>query len=174
MKALSLRQPWLWVVLHGKTIENRVWNTHYRGRFLLHASKGMTRCEYENARAFCEPVWETLGQDPDQMPAFDSPLLARGRIAGIATITDVVPPALWRTDAVDAASSSRRHRLMHYGTALTDNGDWRWHMKEQYGFVLSDVRALAFTVPWSATQRWFDVPLESPVMKMLHEAGDLR
>src|SRR3990167_9411398 len=50
MKALSIRQPWAWLILHaGKDIENRGWPTSFRGRFLIHASKGMTRAEYELA-----------------------------------------------------------------------------------------------------------------------------
>jgi hypothetical protein len=40
MKALSLKQPWAELVLQGKKkIEIRKWNTHFRGEFLLHASK---------------------------------------------------------------------------------------------------------------------------------------
>ena len=39
MKVLSLRPVWAWAVLHGgKTIENRTWNTDYRGPLLIHAS----------------------------------------------------------------------------------------------------------------------------------------
>ena len=40
MKALSLKQPFAELVVLGKkTIELRKWNTHFRGRFLIHASK---------------------------------------------------------------------------------------------------------------------------------------
>jgi len=40
MKALSIRQPWIWAFLHaGKDVENRGWRTAYRGPLLLHASK---------------------------------------------------------------------------------------------------------------------------------------
>ena len=47
MKALSIRQPWAWLIIHGgKDIENRTWHTKMRGRFLVHASQGMTRSEY--------------------------------------------------------------------------------------------------------------------------------
>ncbi|MCC5809903.1 MAG: ASCH domain-containing protein [Ectothiorhodospiraceae bacterium] len=50
MRALSIRQPWAWHILHsGKDIENRDWATKYRGRVLIHASKAMTRAEYEDA-----------------------------------------------------------------------------------------------------------------------------
>lgn len=39
MKALSLKQPWAWLVVTGqKPIENRKWATKYRGPLLIHAS----------------------------------------------------------------------------------------------------------------------------------------
>ncbi|ABF42178.1 conserved hypothetical protein [Candidatus Koribacter versatilis Ellin345] len=40
MKALSIRCPWWWFILHGgKDIENRDWYCSYRGPVLIHASK---------------------------------------------------------------------------------------------------------------------------------------
>ena len=40
MKALSLKQPFAELVVSGKkTIELRNWNTKFRGKFLIHASK---------------------------------------------------------------------------------------------------------------------------------------
>ena len=43
LKALSIRQPWAWLIVNGfKDVENRNWRTHWRGRLLIHASKGMT------------------------------------------------------------------------------------------------------------------------------------
>ncbi len=39
MKALSVRAPWWWAILHGKPVENRDWNTNFRGVIWLHASK---------------------------------------------------------------------------------------------------------------------------------------
>jgi hypothetical protein len=40
MKAISIRQPWAFLILnHGKDIENRKWKTSFRGRVLIHASK---------------------------------------------------------------------------------------------------------------------------------------
>ena len=40
MKALSIRQPWVWAITHaGKRVENRSWPCNYRGPVLLHASK---------------------------------------------------------------------------------------------------------------------------------------
>lgn len=78
MKALSIRQPWAWLILNaGKDIENRDWPTGFRGRFLIHASKGMTRDEYENA-----PAWVV------DLPGFDE--LERGGIVGSAELVSCV------------------------------------------------------------------------------------
>lgn len=52
MKAISVRQPWAWLLFHGKPIENRDWYTAYRGPLAIFSSKGMTRTEYEDAREF--------------------------------------------------------------------------------------------------------------------------
>lgn len=54
MKALSIRQPWAWLIINGgKDIENRSWHTKFRGRFLVHAAQGMTRKEWSYAVVFC-------------------------------------------------------------------------------------------------------------------------
>ncbi len=38
MKALSIRQPWAWLVVNGhKPVENRTWPTSHRGDTLIHA-----------------------------------------------------------------------------------------------------------------------------------------
>lgn len=85
MKALSIRQPWAWLILHaGKDIENRDWPTRFRGPFLIHASKGMTRSEYEDAT---DPLWARGGPTID-LPAFDD--LPRGGIVGRVEIVDCV------------------------------------------------------------------------------------
>lgn len=40
MKALSILQPWAWLIVNGhKDIENRRWSTGLRGRVLVHAGK---------------------------------------------------------------------------------------------------------------------------------------
>lgn len=54
MKVLSIKQPWAHLILHGgKDVENRTWATKHRGRFLVHASKGMTQAEYAEVFEWC-------------------------------------------------------------------------------------------------------------------------
>lgn len=84
--ALSLRQPWAWLVLNaGKDIENRTWPTKFRGQFLIHAAKGMTMNEYVDAFDCLDEI-ETTGQL--QIPTAKE--LQRGGIVGVARIADCV------------------------------------------------------------------------------------
>lgn len=42
--ALTVKQPWAHMIAYGgKTIENRGWETRYRGMFAIHAGKGWDR-----------------------------------------------------------------------------------------------------------------------------------
>lgn len=60
MKAISIRQPWCWAILNaGKDMENRDWLTRFRGPVLIHASKGMTRAEYEDCLATMHAISKT-------------------------------------------------------------------------------------------------------------------
>jgi len=44
MKALSVRQPWAWLIVAGyKDVENRTWATSFRGRIYIHASKSLDK-----------------------------------------------------------------------------------------------------------------------------------
>jgi hypothetical protein len=84
MKALTIRQPWVWAIFHaGKDIENRDWPTRLRGRIAIHAAKGMTRDEYESALFF---IQEATGKF--QCPDFEE--LVRGAIIGTVEIAGCV------------------------------------------------------------------------------------
>lgn len=144
MKALSLRQPWAYAVLHlGKRIENRTWDTTFRGTFLIHAAKACTAPEYEEfveftrGRAIAHPIVPL----PEALP--------RGGIVGRARLAGVVRP-----DGKNVSWSP-------HSTLLADAAglDLRWHIGGNYGFVLADVEPLPF-VPWRGAQRWFEVPEE--------------
>jgi hypothetical protein len=42
MKALSIRQPYAWLIVAGhKPVENRTWTVTHRGPLLIHASRKM-------------------------------------------------------------------------------------------------------------------------------------
>ncbi|KVZ27004.1 hypothetical protein WL14_00740 [Burkholderia cepacia] len=88
MKALSIRQPWAHLIVSGyKDIENRTWRTSYRGPLLIHASKGMTRAEYENAMRFAIVADVSY----EELKRFDES--ERGGIVGVVDVHDCVPPS---------------------------------------------------------------------------------
>lgn len=135
MKALSIRQPWASLIIKaGKDIENRSWPTKFRGRILIHASKGMTRGEHEDAIEFAV---DAIQADPRNTGAtttrtlrelgfaFDD--LPRGGIIGSVEIVDCV---------ADSASP--------------------WFMGPQ-GFVLRDPQPLPFQ-PFKGQLGFFEVP----------------
>jgi len=42
MKALSIKNPWAWLIVNGyKDIENRSWPTQLRGKILIHVGKSI-------------------------------------------------------------------------------------------------------------------------------------
>ncbi|MEM7300696.1 MAG: ASCH domain-containing protein [Pseudomonadota bacterium] len=86
-RALSVRQPWAWAIIHaGKDIENRSWQAvnhgrNVRGRIAIHASKGMTQAEYNDASGFIESLGISCPR-PDR--------LLMGGIIGTVDVVDVV------------------------------------------------------------------------------------
>lgn len=91
MKALSIRQPWAWLILNaGKDIENRDWPTKVRGRVLIHAAKGMTLDEFDDAMNFAHGKTDAV-----RMPIFNA--VQRGGIVGSVEIIDCVRshPSHW-------------------------------------------------------------------------------
>lgn len=85
--ALSVRQPWAWAIIHGgKDVENRSWQAvnhglRQRGRIAIHASKGMGRDEYEDAK-------DTIERTGKVCPPAHA--LERGGIIGSVEVVDVV------------------------------------------------------------------------------------
>ncbi|MDG9809498.1 MULTISPECIES: ASCH domain-containing protein [Pseudomonas] len=87
MKALSIKQPWAWLIIHGgKDIENRTWHTKFRGRFLVHASQGMTNKEYCDGLEFAMRAGDVrLLRD---FPTYQQ--MQRGGIVGSVELVDSV------------------------------------------------------------------------------------
>ena len=86
MKALSIRQPWVYAILHlGKRVENRTWYTPFRGTFAIHAAKKWGRDEKEDLECFREEI-ERRFEAP-------RPPLHLGYLVGTARLVDCVRPA---------------------------------------------------------------------------------
>lgn len=86
MLALSIRQPWAWLILHGgKDVENRTWRTPLRGRIAIHAAKTCTESEYQQAVHF---VRLRFRDDTPEIPARHE--LLKGGIVGHVDIVGCV------------------------------------------------------------------------------------
>lgn len=139
MIALSIRQPWAWLILRPdltgearaawlpsqarKDIENRTWPTKFRGRILVHAGKGCTYAEWDDADCFSTTIG---GPSIPEIAALD-----RGGIVGSVVLFDCVQ-----------ASESP------------------WFTGD-YGFVLRDPQVLPFR-PFKGALQFFDVPDATP------------
>ncbi len=79
MKALSIKQPWAWLICAGyKDIENRNWKTDFRGRIYVHASKDEMGCLI------------TSGETYGNLIPFPTERLPKGAIIGEVDIVDCV------------------------------------------------------------------------------------
>lgn len=137
MIALSIRQPWAWLIVNGfKDIENRDWPTRYRGRFLVHAGKKLTRKDYDEARAFVSGVSPHAYK---ALPDFADFVL--GGVVGEARLINCVAESTspWFTG----------------GAANNPPGT------VSYGFVLSHTRPLPF-MPYKGRLQFFDVRENKP------------
>lgn len=83
VKALSVKQPWAWLIIHGdKNIENRTWKTNCRGPLAIHASKSWDQEGYERL----------LEDDPEiLLPNHKYKKYKFGGIIGLCNLEDILP-----------------------------------------------------------------------------------
>lgn len=135
MIALSIRQPWAWLIVNGfKAVENRTWATNYRGDFLIHTGKVLLPADYDAAMLFIEAFVDPalVAQVPDMAE------LPLGGVVGMAKLVDCVTesPSPW-----------------FMGGAANGGG---------FGFVLTDAKPMPF-LSWKGKQGFFNVDLPGGV-----------
>ena len=65
MKALSIRQPWAWLIVNAyKDIENRTWSTDFRGRVYVHAGKRVKPGDFPKQRDYIREYGLILPEEP--------------------------------------------------------------------------------------------------------------
>ena len=80
MRALSIRQPWAWLIVNGyKDIENRTWATRFRGRVYVHAGRNVVPGDYPEQREYVRESGIVIPAD-----------LPRGAIVGEVVIAGCV------------------------------------------------------------------------------------
>jgi hypothetical protein len=131
MKALSIRSPWWWFILHaGKDIENRDWATKFRGTVYLHAGKWWRPDEV---------------RDDGETAAAITRIFPNEKYKG-AEITWAAMKAsggciVGKVDIIDCVSVS--------------SSPWFFG---RYGFVLANPVALDKPIPFKGALGFFDVP----------------
>jgi len=125
MKALSIRQPWAWLIVHGpKRVENRcrpdgrppsMWK--HRGPIAIHTSKTMTRDEYEAGVAAA-----AFARMKKRVSLPPQPALVLGAVIGVADVTGCLLPF----ETGFAAVLEEQHS--------------EWWDTAQYGLLLDGVR----------------------------------
>jgi hypothetical protein len=103
MKAISIRPPWAWAILHAKKdVENRTWKTNMRGTVAIHASQTMSRSYYESAVKEIKRLAASA-----KVPPYEA--MVRGAIVGLV---DVV--------GCEERTQSKWHVHNHYGFVLAN------------------------------------------------------
>lgn len=149
MKALSMTQPMAWAIFHGKDVENRSWNTYYRGPLLIHASKGFNREHYDWIAANENRLVCILPQPED---------LVHGAIIGTVNLTRVMKREGSREPMLGHnISIGDQQRELEY-LKRTDSA-WCSHwFFGPYGFVLKDAQEFKVPIPYRGNLGLFEVP----------------
>lgn len=149
MKALSVRQPYAWLIVNGfKDVENRTWRTSFRGRFLIHASMTIERDAVALVRTACERSGVSF---PQELPI--------GGIVGEAVLVDCihVDERPWRMSATGAL----RRRAARVRRDWYLDQDW---FTGPYGFILRDTRATKF-VKIQGRLGFFDTNIDKSILR---------
>lgn len=145
MKALSLMQPWASLLAMGiKKFETRGWQTHYRGPFLIHASKKFT----PEAKALLksEGFVKYLGNTTMVFPI--------GVILGYAYLENCYRAEDWKKMDRSAEELDREGIL-----GDTTNGRYLFEVKNPVMFQ--------HPVPTAGALNFFNVPLTELLEKQL-------
>ncbi len=152
MIAISIRQPWVWAILHlGKRIENREQRWRYRGEVMLHASSfgrftdAQLRTQLERGEfAPTKPQNEVLDELES---AFDM-----AKDSGVVNPPKVTPRVLFGDHS---GAIVGRARIVD----CVENSD-SWWFVGPFGLVLEDVRPIATPVPCKGALGLWAVPAD--------------
>lgn len=130
MKALTVRAPWWWFILHaGKDIENRNWATGIRGRICLHASAWWGHDEgHDDIRAALDCCGTRREEIAQKIDVVEGMIAHGGCLVGSVEIVDCV-----------------------------NHSESPWFFGK-FGFVLANPVAFARPIPLPGKLGFFDVP----------------
>ena len=154
MRALSIRQPWAWLITRPditdpvarreayrlgliKDVENRTWQTKMRGRFAVQASLSIKRAAYDE---LADEIAERRGII---VPGFREIRELTGGIVGTANLVDCV----------------REY-------------DSTWKEKGQYGFILTQSKPVEF-IPYLGRLSFFDIRRQDVLDALGEQENDM-
>ena len=117
-----MRQPWAYLIVAGyKPVENRTWNTSYRGQLLIHASQAVDPEDFPMQREWIREAGIVIPED-----------LCRGAIVGSVNLSGVVG-----------------QQRDNYGTTTGQDGTTAspW-FEGPYGFLMTDAVEFAEPIQW--------------------------
>lgn len=124
MKTLTVRPPWSTLIqLAGKDVENRTWDTKYRGDLAIHAGRNYDR------DAHFDPTAANAFLNHPAVRSLNPKYLTHGAIVAVATLTDVHS---WATCLKPMS-----------GTLCSE-----WAQKGQMHWCLENVRPLREPLTW--------------------------
>jgi len=134
MKALSIRQPWASMIVHGiKTIENRTWSTKYRGPIAICASSHPPDPELiDDERQWCRENGIIF---PTSLPV--------GGIVGIVDLVGIFGPAR-PEDEPDFYIDGRGYIMFGDDDILPTEEDIDWYADGSIGWLLRNPRTTDF------------------------------
>lgn len=113
-KALSLKQPYAWLIANGYLlVDDRSWETRYRGPILIHASKGIYEEYYRYIRTHTD------------IPIPDRDKLGFGGVVGIANLVLCCRPG-------ELPQGISREQRVHFGGVH----------QQYFGFLFEQARPL--------------------------------
>lgn len=132
IKALTLRHPWAWAILHGKDVENRTWARHsHVGHFVaIHGGK------YQDNNAYKDEIKESLYWMHMQG------ILSREALKGLSP-WDVLP------EGIIAVAKLKK---------IVQDSPSPWAADRQYHWCLTDVVKLPKAVPCKGSQGLWELP----------------
>jgi len=105
MKALSICQPWAWLIVQGfKDVENRSWKTNYRGTLLIHASKSF---DYSALDFLYNREWDKILEKVNEhFNIRYKPLNGGEKAFGACTCPEQFGGIVGQTEIIDCATTS--------------------------------------------------------------------
>lgn len=154
MRALTVRQPWAWAIVHGtKRVENRTQRWAYRGPLAIHAGLAWDEDGADSDLVAADYLTETGGHldQYGHVPDYD-PRLVRGAITGLVDLVDVH----YDQGCCDPWGMHGHAPAGGYEAPVENRGGWTGRRVTH--LVLRDPRPLDDPIPYSGALGLWSVP----------------